>query len=386
MVTPGVSVVRAVAAVSLLVLVAGLLSAAPVAGAAGRGPLLRLEKAGDSVVSAVDVPLSPSLHSSASGARRTPRFDTTGHSMVALTWRGQAPELRVRSRSGGAWTAWMPAEPLTDLPDEATGEGGGVRGSQPVWVGPSDGVQVAARGPVPDDLALVLIDPGALRDGDGTAEVGTTAPRVGSARVGTTAPQPELRSRRAWGADEGWRDGGPWYNRTLKQVHVHHTVTGNAYSRAEVPGLIRGMYRYHTQNLDWSDLGYNFLVDRFGRTWVGRAGGPKRRVRGAHTLGFNHSSTGVAVIGNFESQGVPRAAFRALVRLSAWKLDLHGRDPSGRVRVRSRGSDRYPSGTRVRLPVIDGHRDTNHTACPGQSLYDRLPALRRRAQNRVDRF
>jgi len=43
--------------------------------------------------------------------------------------------------------------------------------------------------------------------------------------------------------------------------------------------------------------------------------------------------------------------------------------------VRSQGSDLYPAGTSPRLPVVDGHRDTNQTACPGQLLYDRLPEL-----------
>jgi hypothetical protein len=56
------------------------------------------------------------------------------------------------------------------------------------------------------------------------------------------------------------------------------------------------------------------------------------------------------------------------------------------VRVRSQGSDLYPAGTSPRLPVIDGHRDTNQTACPGRLLYDRLPVIRRRTQRRVDRF
>jgi hypothetical protein len=59
------------------------------------------------------------------------------------------------------------------------------------------------------------------------------------------------------------------------------------------------MYRYHTQNLGWSDLDYNFLVDRFGRIWVARASGANKPVRGAHALGFNATSTGVPAIGNW---------------------------------------------------------------------------------------
>ena len=90
-------------------------------------------------------------------------------------------------------------------------------------------------------------------------------------------------------------------------MHVHHTVNSNDYAPEDVPALLRGIYRYHTKNLGWSDVGYNFLVDRFGGIWQGRAGGSALAVRGAHTLGFNSTSTGIAVIGNFE-EVVPERA------------------------------------------------------------------------------
>ena len=48
----------------------------------------------------------------------------------------------------------------------------------------------------------------------------------------------------------------------------------------EVPGIIRGIYAYHTRSKGWSDIGYNFLVDRFGRIWEGRYGGVDRPVVG----------------------------------------------------------------------------------------------------------
>lgn len=386
MCTPGVPLARSVA-VTCLVLVAALLTAPPsVAGPApapAARPTLRLEPVGGSGLSSLDLPLASRLRSTPAGDRRTPRFATTGHSIVAVTWQGRAAELRVRSRAEGRWSGWRHAEPLDDLPDPDHEGLAGTRGTEPLWFGRSDGVQVSVRGRTPAGLALVLIDPGALAGVDEA-----TAPELSARTSAATdsAPRPVLRSRRDWGADETWRTSAPRYSRALKQVHLHHTATGNAYRRRDVPGLIRGMYRYHTHNLGWSDLGYNFLVDRFGRTWVGRAGGAARRVRGAHTLGFNHASTGVAVVGNFQDQAPIREVRRAIVRLSAWKLDREGREPNGAVWRTSEGSDRYPEGVRVRLPVMDGHRDTNQTACPGQELYDQLPRIRWATQMRADRF
>ncbi len=195
--------------------------------------------------------------------------------------------------------------------------------------------------------------------------------------------RPDLIGRKDWGANESLRSGRPSFVDTLKQVHVHHTVNANDYDRGDVPALIRGMYAYHTQSLGWSDIGYNFLVDRFGRTYVGRAGGANKLVRGAHTLGFNHNSTGISCIGNLESGRPSNAMLDGVAAIAAWKLAKYDGKPRGKVSVRSEGSDKFAAGRVVRLPVIDGHRDTNDTACPGSNLYAKLPAIRKRANRLI---
>ncbi len=326
---------------------------------------LRLADDG-SGVRALDVPLD--------GDRTVRAAD---FSMLALTWRGGSRDVRVRTRADGAWSGWRDLETLTDGPDRRSFERGsgfeGVVGTDLLWVGRSDAVRVDVAGAAPDDLTLVLM-----------AADGTPAPAERTA-ARRKVLSPDLLRRRDWGADPSLRSGRPTMVRTVKQVHVHHTVNSNDYRRADVPGLLRGMYRYHTQSLGWSDLGYNFLVDRFGRTWVGRAGSAGKPVQGAHTLGFNHASTGVAVIGNLETRRPNAKVLTALVHLAAWKLDQYDRDPSGNSVVRSTGSDRFPAGRKVRLPRIDGHRDTNETACPGIKLYRRLDDIRRRATARIER-
>ncbi|MBS43739.1 MAG: N-acetylmuramoyl-L-alanine amidase [Nocardioides sp.] len=315
----------------------------------------------------------------AAGVWRSEVIRTDVFRMVGVTWVGDPTRVRVKvHRPGTGWTPWRVLAPQTDVPDEGDAEDAGRTGTELVLTGRADRIAVELTDGIREDLVLTLIEP------DGSKDTHQLTP--GKEETRRNRRRPSILSRRDWGADESWRDGAARYNRTIQQMHVHHTVSSNDYSRDDVPGLIRGMYRYHTHNLGWSDIGYNFLVDRFGRIWLGRAGGAKRNVRGAHTLGFNHQSFGVSVIGNFETASPSNLVVTALVHLGAWKLHMHGRNPTGTVVAYSRGSDKYPSGRKVRLPTIDGHRDTNDTACPGRHLYARIPDVRRRAKARIARF
>ena len=354
-------------------------------------PALSLSSHAGYGVSSLDIPLDDRrLTSDGAGRWQTEQLPTSTHSMVALTWARSPsePRIRIRSRKQGRWQEWRPMPRMHDLPDLSSREGTtGVAGTDLVWIGAADGVQVEVRGARPKDLTIVLLHPARVRGLSGlSAHSSGGEEKTAGERRRRRAPRPELLRRHDWGAERSWRPDDISYNDSIRQVHVHHTVNSNTYSRKDVAGLIRGMYRYHVHNLGWSDIGYNFLVDRFGRTWVGRAGGPRKAVRGAHTLGFNSTSCGVSVIGNFEETKPSNDVLAAVAALAAWKLDRHGRRPKGRIRVRSEGSDNVAAGELVRLPVIDGHRDTNDTACPGRHLYEALPEVRRRAQAIVDEY
>jgi flagellar hook assembly protein FlgD len=131
----------------------------------------------------------------------------------------------------------------------------------------------------------------------------------------------------------------------------------------------------------WDDIGYNFLVDKYGQVFEGRAGGVTRNVVGAHAGGFNTGSVGIAVIGNYQSASFSSAARNALEALLAWRLDVghvHPRDEVDRV---SAGSSRWPAGRVVRLRTVSGHRDTSLTSCPGNRIYSRLDAIARNARD-----
>ncbi|MDQ0761288.1 peptidoglycan recognition protein family protein [Streptomyces canus] len=189
-------------------------------------------------------------------------------------------------------------------------------------------------------------------------------------------PRPRIVTRRGWGADEGLRERKFVYTKKVKAAFVHHTASGNGYRCTQVPSLIRGIYRYHVKSMGWRDIGYNFLVDKCGNIYEGRAGGVARPVLGAHTLGFNSNSVGIAVVGSYGSKKPPAAVTNAVARLAAWKLGLYGANPKGKTYLKSGGGNRYPKGRKVRLNVISGHRDGFATECPGRKLYRKLGSTR----------
>ena len=343
----------------------------------------------------------------------------TGYATVGVTWKHGVEyaddhvAVQVRTEKDGAWSEWIDAE----YHDEHGPDGGSSEaeakddrpGTDALVIGDVDRVQMRAQtldGNTPPDLKLAVIDPGTgtttmaapaidtskLPDpasspdaaADPSADSSGAPQSSGSGEAQDTAAlsamkvaaKPYIYSRAQWGANERLRDQSrPSYG-TVKAGFIHHTVNANNYSSAQVPSLLRGIYAYHTQSRGWRDIGYNYLVDRFGRIWEGRYGGVGSPVVGAHTLGYNEVSFAMSAIGNFDIAAPPQAVLNAYARLFAWKLSLYNiAADASRVYVKNRW-----------LPAINGHRDVGSTACPGRYLYAKLPTVRtlaRSLQNRA---
>ncbi|MBW3621174.1 MAG: cell wall-binding repeat-containing protein [Actinobacteria bacterium] len=306
--------------------------------------------------------------------------------LVGLDWAGTTElEVEVRASRDGRWSDWIASSAMTDeAPDVGTSEADRVdtTTSEPIWIGPSDEVQVRVRGDAPD-VSIQLVD---VVGGDGLGYVAPEDRRRGSAAEAATL-QPGIRSRASWGADESKVKSRPHVMRDVRFAVVHHTAGSNSYTAEQADDVIRAVYAYHLNN-GWDDIAYNFLIDRFGRIWEGRAGGIRNAVRGGHAAGWNEASVGVSVLGNFQGVEPPKVAVDAIDQLVAWKLDIHHVDPKGTTTEVAGGgsSNRYASGTKVELPTIIGHRRTNNTACPGSNLYAHVTgdSVRPAMASRVD--
>ncbi|HWM40440.1 MAG TPA: N-acetylmuramoyl-L-alanine amidase, partial [Streptomyces sp.] len=95
---------------------------------------------------------------------------------------------------------------------------------------------------------------------------------------------------------------------------------------------------------------------------------------------FNADTTGIAVLGTYTKAAAPKAATEAIAKLTAWKLGVHGVDASGKVTLTSAGGTKHKKGTKAAFNAVSGHRDGYVTECPGERLYDELPAIRAQAR------
>jgi N-acetylmuramoyl-L-alanine amidase len=218
-----------------------------------------------------------------------------------------------------------------------------------------------------------------LTDGPATTQR-TLAPAAAAAAT----TQPAVVPRAEWGADESLMTFPPAFYPTKKLI-VHHTATSNDYAdRAGAESQIRAIYHYHAVTQAWGDIGYNFLIDKFGTIYEGRysrtypAGTYPSGdnaigygVTGAQTSGWNSGTVGVALLGTFTDQDITPAARAALEALLAWEASRNGIDP-----LLTEKFTNPVSAAVITTPNIAGHRDYNATACPGDTFYPTLPALR----------
>lgn len=313
-----------------------------------------------------------------------------GVHVVGLRWQGPATdgaELRLRE-PGTSWGDWHAAGAVVEA-GRIGREQAEVARAGAGRLAPSAQPRSAtnASGSDPDLLATegsVVVGPAELQvrlpaDAQGaTLETWTSYPTAEDARTVADLPVGgeglAVGTRADWGADESLRGTDPaalLHDSPKLGVTVHHTATVNGYSAEQVPAMLRSIYAYHAQTLDWGDIGYGTLVDRFGRAWEGRAGGIEHNVQLAHAYGMNTDWAGISVLGDHETAPVGEAELAKLAELTAWTLDTHGVDVTDEIVY----TNRSEGWTRT-MPAVHGHRDVLATTCPGYLLYEIFDQMR----------
>jgi peptidoglycan hydrolase-like protein with peptidoglycan-binding domain len=286
--------------------------------------------------------------------------------------------VQVRVREDQGWSDWETPGVTDEGPQGGTNEAVTARlGTNPLVTDGATAIQVrvdTTNGlPLPD-VRITTINPGTSSADD------NLVPHMPAASASAAALTPTIITRKQWGADESLR-GATTYNTTVKAITIHHTASSNDYSEATAAAQIRGIYAYDTKGLGWSDIAYNFLVDKFGRIYEGRAGSITAAVRGAHAMGFNTNTMGVAALGNYETATPPAVMVDSLARVAGWKLSQYGVDPTATTQLTSAGGSgtKFAAGVVATLATINAHQNTSYTLCPGKYLFPMMSTIRTKA-------
>ena len=128
-----------------------------------------------------------------------------------------------------------------------------------------------------------------------------------------------------------------------ERIVIHHTVTSDGDTLLDMEAI----RRFHTapkpRGRGWSDIGYNFCVEKVGGgLYVAIMARPMYR-NGSHVGGHNTGSIGIALVGDFSTRQPPLAQVGTTAELCA-------------AICRSTG---------IRTDQIFPHRHFKATACPG---------------------
>ncbi len=213
--------------------------------------------------------------------------------------------------------------------------------------------------------------------------------------VSASVGQPTVITRAGWGANESFRFDNqglelwPRVFQPVQKVVIHHTAGPN--DDPDPAATVRSIMYYDAITKEWSDMGYNYLIDSSGQIYEGRysrqyAPGETptgedlagRLVTGAHVLAYNSGVLGVVMMGTYTDGDITPAARASLEQLVAWATERYGIDPLG-----SATYVHPTTGAQRTFPNIVGHRDLTPTACPGGVFYSTLPAFRSAVAARI---
>ncbi len=149
--------------------------------------------------------------------------------------------------------------------------------------------------------------------------------------------------------------------RPIDRIIVHHS--GSPGGSAEF------FRRVHVDEFEWDDIGYHRVICN-GVSWGGYPAPPDGTVQpgrsleevGAHCRGYNRTSIGICLVGDFESQWLTPAQMEALIPLLERLCGQYGIDPAS---------------------SIHGHGELLDTSCPGANMAQLLPKIRATVARRL---
>lgn len=296
-----------------------------------------------------------------------PVFESFTGVAVQFEAADESAEAAFRFEDDNGWSEWMPARVVRSATSDAAVAG--YRRSDPIDATRFEFRISAEAGTSASVLAAGVFD---NRSDADAQPAGDLLPLVGKTS-GHVIPPP-LITRADWGAEPFRGTPVNLANPTYDFMTWHHAAGYSADNREEGEAQMRAMQQLHQDVRGWSDIGYQFAIDRAGNLYQGRPFMDSSTslsqvpvlARGAHVGERNTGNVGVVIMGCYHppegshcTQEITPQAFNTYIVLFSFLSERYDIEPS----------------------MIRGHRDFSSTACPGNNNYVLIPELMDEVEN-----
>ena len=167
-----------------------------------------------------------------------------------------------------------------------------------------------------------------------------------------------------------------YYNHHKNKIIIHHTAVDYKpdWTIDDVKKEIQHIYKYHTINRDFGDIGYNFLIDQMWNIYEWRAGW--EWAVWMHATSNNVTSIWISLMWNFQYDTPTVEQMKSLVNLVTAIAKYYHIDPQGYSYTFSTNNDEEPYVVAEKNPNIMWHKHVKATSCPGSNLEKFLPKIR----------
>jgi streptogramin lyase len=184
-------------------------------------------------------------------------------------------------------------------------------------------------------------------------------------------PGLNILSRNDWGCPDFDPDsrfycyGPEWttFRNPISHIVIHHTATTN--NATDWAAQMRSIWDLHAHQNDWTDVGYNYLIDPNGVVYEGKYGG--EGTTGGHLYLNNIGTVGIALIGNYDTRNLTPQTYESLKNLLTTLFTRYKIDPE-ELAINFDGNLN---------PRLSAHKDWFTTECPGDNVYPYVAQLRK---------
>jgi hypothetical protein len=154
-------------------------------------------------------------------------------------------------------------------------------------------------------------------------------------------------------------------------VILHHGASPDYYEDGY--RVVRSYWDYHVNSLGWDDIGYNYLIDKYGNIFQGRYNPFDYTVdvKGAHSGSVNSKAIGICFLGNSDITLATQEQVSRFEEFLSWWYNNKEIDPVSKGMIINQAAT-----DTLYLARLAGHRDVKPaTICPGESLYKMIPGI-----------